>query len=367
MILILTLTVLSFLGVGVSAWGEACTHAIERLREGPDMFTDIKAKTQVYEDESFNGRNTLYWLTYSDLAMVRSYETNLWWGNYSFQRVADVYPDATLFGSDNPQWHDIMQGNFNTSYIEAALGALAEFPAVVKSVFLTQEKNDAGIYAFKFHIRGKPWVVTVDDTFLFMTNATDGTRVPYFSGIGRNEQFWGMLLQKAWAKVKGTYDRSDLGGFGGNGLAAFVDCPVASYSTASQDADLIFTSLKSANDLNYIMTAGTANYDNTVLNACGIREGHDYSLIAAFELDTSGTVDYKMYMLRDPFGNTAYNGSFNENDAAWTSNYRGQVPNSVDPTNSVSTNDGIFFVTSTDFLTCFSDFQIAHYRESEGY
>lgn len=115
------------------------------------------------------------------------------------------------------------------------------------------------------------------------------------------------------------------------------------------------------------MTAGTANYDNTVLNACGIREGHDYSLIAAFELETSGTVDYKMYMLRDPFGNTAYNGSFNENDAAWTSNYRGQVPNSVDPTDSVSTNDGIFFVTSTDFLTCFSDFQIAHYRESEGY
>lgn len=29
--------------------------------------------------------------------------------------------------------------------------------------------------------------------------------------------------------------------------------------------------------------------------------------------------------------------------------------------------DGIFFVSSTDFLTCFDDFQIAHYRDGEGY
>jgi len=87
-----------------------------------------------------------------------------------------------------------MQGSFNTSYIEASLGALAEFPTVIKNVFLTQEKNDAGIYAFKFHIRGKPWVVTVDDYFLFTNNDTDGTRIPYFNSIGRNEQFWGMLL-----------------------------------------------------------------------------------------------------------------------------------------------------------------------------
>jgi hypothetical protein len=131
---------------------------------------------------------------------------------------------------------------------------------------------------------GKPWVVTVDDYFLFTKNDTDGTRIPYFTGIGRNQQFWGMLLQKAWAKVKGNYGVIDEGGFAGMGLAAFVDCPVSSYSTSGQDADLVFTSLKSANDLNYIMTAGTANYDDTVLNSCGIREGHDYSLIAAFEL-----------------------------------------------------------------------------------
>lgn len=47
------------------------------------------------------------------------------------------------------------------------MASLAEFPDQLKEVFLTQEKNNAGIYAFKFYIRGKPWVVEVDSTLLF--------------------------------------------------------------------------------------------------------------------------------------------------------------------------------------------------------
>ena len=248
-----------------------------------------------------------------------------------------------------------MQGQDQAnSYISSALGAVAEFPAVVKNIFLTQEKNDAGIYAFKFYIRGKPWVVTVDDYFLFTNNATSGDRMPYFSTIGRNQQFWGMLLEKAWAKVKGTYSMSD-SGYKANGLKAVVGCPVASYSTSGQDADLLFTVIKDANALNYIMAAGTTGTTGE-LNSCGIPQNHGFSLLAGFELTTSGNTDYKMYMLRDPWGASTYNGSFNENDVAWTSAYRGEVPNGVDPIDSVTTNDGIFFVTHTDFLTCFSDF-----------
>lgn len=148
-----------------------------------------------------------------------------------------------------------------------------------------------------------------------------------------------MLLEKAWAKVKGTYGNVNMGGFAGNGLSAFLGCPVASYSTDSQDADLLFTAIKAANDLNYPMAAGTSGYDDSVLNSCGIWEAHDYTLIAAFELVTSSTTDYKMYMFRDPKGTTGYNGTWNENDyTSWTSAYRGQVPNSVDPIDSVSTN-----------------------------
>ena len=80
-----------------------------------------------------------------------------------------------MFGSTNPEWHDIMQGMAGTCYIEASLASIAEFPGLVQNVFVTTEKNDAGIYAFRFYIRGKPWIVTVDDYFLFYTSTTGQT------------------------------------------------------------------------------------------------------------------------------------------------------------------------------------------------
>lgn len=83
MIFVITQVIILLVG-GVNAIGESCTYSIERLRKGPDMFSDVIAAGNAYEDASFNGRDMLYWLTYSELTKVRAYETNLWWGEYSF-------------------------------------------------------------------------------------------------------------------------------------------------------------------------------------------------------------------------------------------------------------------------------------------
>jgi hypothetical protein len=36
----------------------------------------------------------------------------------------------------------------------------------IKKVFITKEVNKAGIYTLKLMIRGRPWVLTVDDTVI---------------------------------------------------------------------------------------------------------------------------------------------------------------------------------------------------------
>ena len=76
-----------------------------------------------------------------------------------------MYPDATLWGAD-PDWGQVYQGGAGTCYIMAAMAALSEWPDLIKSTFLTQQKNDEGIYAIRFYIRGKPWLITVDDEVL---------------------------------------------------------------------------------------------------------------------------------------------------------------------------------------------------------
>lgn len=55
---------------------------------------------------------------------------------------------------------------------------MAEFPELVTSMFLSgQEISDKGIYNVRFFIRGKPWVVTVDDYLLTYTLTNPDTMV----------------------------------------------------------------------------------------------------------------------------------------------------------------------------------------------
>jgi len=50
------------------------------------------------------------------------------------------------------------------------MASVAEFPALIKNIFLTQTKNNASVYGVLLNIRGKPWVVAVDD-YILMYNA----------------------------------------------------------------------------------------------------------------------------------------------------------------------------------------------------
>ena len=46
------------------------------------------------------------------------------------------------------------------------MGSLAEFPQMVRDTFINTSLNTAGIINVRFFIRGKPWIVTIDDNLL---------------------------------------------------------------------------------------------------------------------------------------------------------------------------------------------------------
>ena len=156
----------------VQAWrpiSNTCKFSVKRIKEGPANWKKkIEKNKRKYKDSSFKGRETLYWRGYSSLTTTFQYNFGLLFGYYSFESLSVLYPDATLFGegefSEAPYtFLDTEQGSAGTCYIMAAMGAIAEFYDFSKKVFLTDQVNDVGIYAIKFYIRGKPWVVTIDD------------------------------------------------------------------------------------------------------------------------------------------------------------------------------------------------------------
>jgi hypothetical protein len=50
-----------------------------------------------------------------------------------------------------------------------------------------------------------------------------------------NEALWAPIIEKAWAKVKSNYFRSE-GGFGVEGIRALTGAPVFSYNTIGIDS-----------------------------------------------------------------------------------------------------------------------------------
>ena len=54
------------------------------------------------------------------------------------------------------------------------MSAVAAYPQIIKNAVLTPQKNTATIYGARFFIRGRPWVIAVDD-YIYMQNAVGGT------------------------------------------------------------------------------------------------------------------------------------------------------------------------------------------------
>lgn len=83
------------------------------------------------------------------------------------------------------------------------MSSISKHQQVLKNIFVTKKLNKAGIYAVRLFIRGKPWLMTVDDNFLFMT-WPERLRYNQFDLI--TSSLWASILEKAVAKLKGNYD-----------------------------------------------------------------------------------------------------------------------------------------------------------------
>ena len=60
----------------------------------------------------------------------------------------------------------------------------------------------------------------------------------YFSKLGKNDSIWSAILEKAWAKLMGTYEHAN-GGFLSSGIRALTGIPVFNYLSDEQGG-LIF-------------------------------------------------------------------------------------------------------------------------------
>ena len=237
-----------------------CKTSVDRLKYGPANIPDVIAAGTTFTDTDFEKFGALYWSGYTDSVKINDFDNKItttkeyWW-----QRWPEVFKDADIFGPNtDPTYIDPVQGEAGTCYIMTAMSSLAEFPQYIKDIFITDKKNSAGIIGLRFFIRGKPWVVTVDDQMLFMF--PNNPKLKFAQPDPTNKIMWGAILEKGWAKVKGTYSNAD-GGFQQTGLRSVVGVPVFSYKTSTisnaDQAKAAWDLIKAADDAKYLINVGT--------------------------------------------------------------------------------------------------------------
>jgi len=347
------------------------------LKKAPPNWQDIITKKTAWSDTDFEGKDTLYWSsTFNPKAgWITKYDTCLDKATEPYCRFYDVYtkfPGSNLLNDKKEvTFTEPKQGGAGTCYIMSSVATVAEFPTVMNEVFLTKEKNEAGIMAVQFYIRGKPWHVTLDTKLLFNVDnqLVDPVYLEFAGPDDTKKIMWGALLEKAWAKVKGNYDNAD-GGFVNSGLRVLTNVPVFTYSgkdlTDQTKQDATWNILVAADKANYVIGAGTDGGGNDQENnSCGMAMSHAYTILSTFLIGAE-----KLLLIRNPWGSTHYSlAGWKHDSAIWTAENIKLVPLGINPT--TSHKQGIFvmpyskFYASTD--RCLDEIMVGHMRNGEGY
>ena len=94
--------------------------------------------------------------------------------------------------------NDIQQGELGDCYLLSSISSLAcRYPDKVLELFITRNINPSGIYCVQLCIEGQWRAIYVDDAFPLKYGK------PVFTHGDR--EIWTMVLEKAWAKVYGSY------------------------------------------------------------------------------------------------------------------------------------------------------------------
>ncbi len=272
---------------------------------------------------------------------------------------------TTLFGATNqPTYNNIEQGALGDCYFLSSCAAVAENATRLESAFLTKTYNSAGIFALKVFVRGRPYQVVVDDFLPFYFNGIQQALI--FDHLASGAGIWGPILEKAWAKVSGTYDITS-GGWMNEAVDFLTGAPSNSWtntdpSTINSIGVNAWNIVQPGMLANYIMTTdvGGAGCDTSDDNAYHLPCGHAYTLLGAYAiLDTSGNIAHRLLRIRNPWGvDAGYNGTWNDGDTvSWTAAAQAQVP-FVN-----NTNDGVFWIEDKDYVQAFNGFMISYYHD----
>ena len=234
-------------------------------------------------------------------------------------------------------------------WVVAAISMLPEHKDFFEKVVPPNQTFEKGKYTGKFKFRfwqyGK-WVPVVVDDYL----PTVGGRLILCKSDDKNE-FWPALLEKAYAKLHGSYEALR-GGTTSEALVDFSGGCAEHYDLKEENTKEILNMMIKAFE-KCSMLACSIDPEPGVTEArtsVGLIRGHAYSItkVVMAKIDTGfRTGAVPLVRIRNPWGNAAeWNGAWSDGSEEWS-----LVPNEEkDAQGIIFDSDGEFFMSIEDFV-----------------
>ncbi|KAG8560823.1 hypothetical protein GDO81_015144, partial [Engystomops pustulosus] len=261
---------------------------------------------------------------------------------------------------ENPQFiigganrTDICQGDLGDCWFLAAIACLTLNEKLLFRVIPPEQnftENYAGIFHFQFWRYGD-WVdVVIDDCLPTFNNQL------VFTKSSQRNEFWSALLEKAYAKLHGSYEALK----GGNTTEAMEDFTggVTEFYEIKDAPKDLYKILKKAFERGSLIGCSIdaivpAQFETRM--ASGLVKGHAYSVTGVEETTFKGD-KVKLVRLRNPWGQVEWNGSWSDNSKEWTiidKSEKSRLQHQIK-------EDGEFWMSFADFMKNFTKLEICN-------
>uniref|UniRef100_A0A8D0CWP8 Calpain 2 n=1 Tax=Sander lucioperca TaxID=283035 RepID=A0A8D0CWP8_SANLU len=256
------------------------------------------------------------------------------------------------FIDDGATRMDICQGKLGDCWLLAAITCLTLNQEILARVVPQEQsftEGYAGIFHFQFWQFGE-WVEVVIDDHL----PTRKKKLLFVHSAERSE-FWSALLEKAYAKLYGSYEAL-IEGNTTEGLEDFTG-GIAEIYTLEETPPKLFQIMQKALSLGSLLgcsiktTSANEVEKRTALN---LFKGHAYSVTGAEEVHFQGK-PVQLVRMRNPWGYKEWTGPWSDGSSEW--NHLSQDEKSK--LNHVA-DDGEFWMSYSDFIKQFTQLQICN-------
>ncbi|WOL02903.1 calpain-type cysteine protease ADL1 isoform X1 [Canna indica] len=252
-------------------------------------------------------------------------------------KVSCISSQPCLFsGSMNSS--DVCQGRLGDCWFLSAVAVLTEVSRI-SEVIITPAFNEEGIYTVRFCIQGE-WVPVVVDDWI----PCESPGKPAFATSRKRNELWVSILEKAYAKLHGSYEALE-GGLVQDALVDLTGGAGEEIDMRSAPAQIDLASGRLWSQLlhfkreGFLLGAGSPSGSDVHVSSSGIVQGHAYSILQVREVD-----GHKLVQIRNPWANEVeWNGPWSDTSSEWTDRMKHKlkhVPQS---------KDGIFWMSWQDF------------------